>query len=415
MEISFLPVSAGIELYRRQAARFYEAYMVEEPAVVEFIRAHHPRLRKWVEEKYPYITVTPADIQLAMADWYYFESWMHLAEWVAEVTQKDSPVFLFESAVEAIFTGDVTKLEFLLREEPALVTARSMRRHHATLLHYVGANGVEYYRGQYPANAVEILRLLLAAGAEVNAEADMYGGRATPLGLVATSIHPTRAGVMKPLLEVLLNAGAAIDHPDAAGNEQRAVNGCLANGRPEAADFLARRGARLDLEGAAGVGRLDVVRSYFNEDGSLKAPATRKLLDRGFAWACEYGETAVVDFLLDKGADPNESVNGMNGLHWAVIGGHLDTIKLLIDRQVPLESVNVYGGTALGAAFWATVNQDEVYRWPGFTDDILVIETLLGAGAKIGAGTLDWLDRQDIPIAKKAAIRDLLESYGAES
>jgi hypothetical protein len=415
MEISLLPVSAGIELYRRQATRFYEAYMIEEPAVVEFIRAHHPRLRKWVEEKCPYIMVTPADIQLAMADWYYFESWMHLAEWVAAVTQKDSPVFLFELAVEAIFTGDAAKLEGLLREEPGLVRARSMRRHHATLLHYVGANGVEYYRGQYPANAVEILKLLLEAGAEVNAEADMYGGRATALGLIATSIHPTRAGVMNPLLEALLNAGATIDHPGAAGNGHYAVNGCLANGRPEAADFLARRGARLDLEGAAGVGRLDVVRSYFNDDGSLKAPATGTQLARGFAWACEYGQTAVVGFLLDKGADPNEQVNGMNGLHWAVIGGHLDTIKLLIDRRAPLESVNVYGGTALGTAFWATANQDEVYRWPGFTDDIMVIEVLLDAGAKIGPGTLDWLDRQDIPAAKKAAIGDLLESYGAES
>jgi ankyrin repeat protein len=220
---------------------------------------------------------------------------------------------------------------------------------------------------------------------------------------------------MNPLLETLLDAGAAIDHSGAAGNGQYAVNGCLANGRPEAADFLARKGAILDLEGAAGVGRLDVVRSYFNEDGSLKAPATRTQLDRGFVWACEYGQTAVVDFLLDNGADPNERISGMNGLHWAVIGGHLDTIKLLIDRNVSLESVNVYGGTALGAAFWATVNQDEVYRWPGYTDDIMVIEVLLDAGAKIEAGTLEWLDRQNLPAGKKASIGDLLESYGAES
>jgi len=415
MEISLLPVSAGIELYRRQAARFYEAYIIGDPGIVEFIRDHHPRLRKWAQEQCPYATVTPADIQLAMADWYYFDSWMHLVEWEAEVTERDSSVFLFESAVEAIFTGDVVRLESLLREDPDLVRVRSMRRHHATLLHYVGANGVEYYRGQYPLNAVEILKLLLAAGAEVNAEADMYGGRATTLGLVATSIHPSKAGVMNSLLETLLAAGAAIDHPGAAGNGHYAVNGCLSNGRPEAADFLARKGAILDLEGAAGVGRLDVVRSCFNEDGSLKAPATRTHLDRGFVWACEYGQTAVVDFLLDKGADPNERVSGMNGLHWAVIGGHLDTIKLLIDRNVSLESVNAYGGTALGAAFWATVNQEEVYRWPGYTDDIMVIEVLLDAGAKIEAGTLEWLDKQNLPAGKKASIGDLLESHGAES
>jgi len=415
MEISLLPVSAGLELYRRQAERLFEEYITGDPAVVNFIRSNHPRLRKWAEANCPYASVTPADIQQAMASWYYFDSWMHLVEWVAAVTQKNSAVFLFESAVEAIFNGDLTRLSALLREEPALVKARSMRQHCATLLHYIGANGVEYYRGHYPANAVEMVKILLAAGAEVDAEADMYHGGATTLGLVATSIHPTRAGVMYPLLEALLDGGADIDRPGAAGNGQCAVNGCLANGRPEAADFLARRGAMLDLEGASGVGRLDVVRSFFNEDGSLRASAIKVQMDRGFIWACEYGQTAVVEFLLGKGADPAAPMDGMNSLHWAVMGGHLDTIKLLIDRNVSVETENVYGGTALSTAFWATVNHEEVYRWPGFTDDLSVIEVLLNAGARIEAGTLDWFERQNLPAGKKAAIEDLLQSYGAES
>jgi hypothetical protein len=415
MEISLLPVSASLELYRRQAERLFEAYITGDTAVIKFIHGHHHRLRKWAETECSYASVTPADIQLAMANWYYFDSWMHLVEWVAAVTQKNSPVFLFESAVEAIFTGDAARLETLLGEDPNLVRARSMRNHHGTLLHYIGANGVEYYRGQYPANAAEILRLLLGSGAEINAEADMYGGGATTLGLVATSVHPVKAGVMNALLEALLAAGATIDHPRAAGNGQNAVNGCLANGRPESADLLARRGARLDLEGAAGVGRLDIVRTFFNEDGSLKDTATKRQMDRGFIWACEFGQTAVVEFLLNKGVDPLKITDGMNGLHWAVIGGHLDTIKLLIDRDVSLETVNSYGGTALSAAFWAMVNSSEVSRWPEVTDDVMVIETLVSAGAKIESGTLDWLDRQNLPIAKKAMLADLLRNHGAEN
>ncbi len=274
MEISLLPLSAGLEVYRKQAEKLYEAYITGDVAVIGFIRSHHPRLRKWAETECPYALITPADIQLAMADWYYFESWMHLVEWVALVIQKNSSVFLFESAVEAIFNGDASALADLLKENPGLTRARSMRRHHATLLHYIGANGVEYYRGLYPGNAVELLKILLDAGAEINATADMYGGGATTLGLVATSIHPTRAGVMCGLLEALLDSGAAIDQPASAGNGQLAVNGCLSNGRPEAADYLSRRGATLDLEGASGVGRLDIVKSFFNEDGSLKDPAS---------------------------------------------------------------------------------------------------------------------------------------------
>jgi len=39
---------------------------------------------------------------------------------------------------------------------------------------------------------------------------------------------------------------------------------CLANGRPEAAEYLASRGAPVDFESAAGVGRLDVVQSFFS-------------------------------------------------------------------------------------------------------------------------------------------------------
>ena len=58
-----------------------------------------------------------------------------------------------------------------------------MREHRSTLLHYVSANGVEDFRQKTPANIVEITRLLLKAGADVNAESESYGGRSTTLGL----------------------------------------------------------------------------------------------------------------------------------------------------------------------------------------------------------------------------------------
>ena len=329
---------------------------------------------------------------------------------------RNTPAFQFESAVDAVVSGDTTRLKALLAENPSLIRARSTRAHHAMLLHYIGTNGVEEERQKYPPNAVEVLRILLDAGAEVDAEADMYGGGSTTLGLVATSIHPSKAGMMVPLLEILLEAGAVIDHPKAAGNGQYAVNGCLHNGRPEAADYLTRRGARLDLEGAAGVGRLDTVATFFNDDGSLKATATKKQMEYGYIWACEFGHTVVIDYLMDRGLAPATQVDGMNGLHWAVIGGHLDTIRRLIERKVPLEDRNMYGGTALGAAFWAAIRSEEVYRWPERGDDIINIETLLKAGAVIEPGTLQWLaGEKNMPAARKAALDTLLRRYGADS
>jgi ankyrin repeat protein len=216
----------------------------------------------------------------------------------------------------------------------------------------VGANGVENYRQKSPKNAVKIAKILLDAGAEVDAVADTYG-KGTTLGLVATSIHPRQAGVQIALLETLLDYGSAID---ALPDGWSPLISALHNGRPEAAEFLAQRGARLDLEGAAGVGRLDVVESFFNEDGSLKASATKTQMDSGFFWACEYGRTRVVDFLLKKGADLRAGENtGLTGLHWAVVGGQLGTIRMLLERGAPLEVKNVYGGTVLGQALWSAI------------------------------------------------------------
>lgn len=290
---------------------------------------------------------------------------------------------LFETAVDALIAGDAPALQAMLREHPELIRARSTRPHHATLLHYIGTNGVEGERQKYPPNAVEMLKLLLSAGADVDAEADLYGGGATTFGLVATSIHPVKAGIMAPLLETLLEAGASIEHPGAGGNDQPAVIACLHNGRPEAADFLMRKGAMLDLEAAAGTGRLDVVKTFFNEDGELAGGATQTQLEYGFCWACEFGHTAVVDYLLNRGTDPNKQVNGLSGLHWAILGGHMDIIQLLIRRGADLEARNAYGGDALGAAGWAAENCDPDYRWPGGkVDYAAIVRVLREAGAK---------------------------------
>lgn len=262
----------------------------------------------------------------------------------------------FEQAVDAIVSGDQAILEELLREHPDLIRTRSTRQHQATLLHYVSANGVEGYRQKTPKNIVHISTLLLQSGAEINAVADAYGG-STTLALVATSIHPERAGVQEALMQLLFDHGANIDSANSPAGPL--INICLANGRAPAAEFLATRGAHLDLEGAAGVGRLDVVKKYFNDSGALRTNATSIQMERGFLWACEYGRNNVVEFLLQRGASLEAQANtGQTPLHWAVIGGHEDTIKLLLDKGASLEAKNVYGGTALGQALWSAANGD---------------------------------------------------------
>src|SRR5258708_1214975 len=133
--------------------------------------------------------------QFVIARSHGFESWPKFARHLQELARKTSPVSRFEASADAIVDGDAATLKRLLREHPALIHAASTREHGATLLHYISANGVEGYRQKTPKNIVEITEMLLNAGAEIDAIADVYGGGCTALGLAATSVHPERAGV----------------------------------------------------------------------------------------------------------------------------------------------------------------------------------------------------------------------------
>lgn len=319
-----------------------------------------------------------ADAQFFIARGHGFASWPKFIKHLEALTRANSPVSKFEEAVDAIVSGDLAGLEKLLSENPDLVRARSTREHRSTLLHYVSANGIEDFRQKTPKNIVKITTLLLNAGTDVNAESDAYGGRSTTLGLTATSCHPQSAGVQLPLMELLIDRGAIIDGPDGGS----AVNGCLHNGRGEAAEFFASRGARLDLEGAAGVGRLDIVNSFFKEDGSLKSPATQEQMKDGFAWACEFGRTSVVDFLLQRGmrVDAKLKHDGETGLHWTAYEGCVVTVKLLLDRGAPIDVKDEsYGGTPLGWALYGWGAPERAQR--GYYYEVVAL--LVRAGARL--------------------------------
>lgn len=272
--------------------------------------------------------------QFVIARAHGFESWPRLAKHLEALAAASSPVSSYEAAADAMVDGDADTLTELLRRAPDLIRARSTRDHRATLLHYVAANGVENYRQRTPANAVAIATILLDAGAEVDAEADMYGGGATTLGLVATSVHPQRAGVQEPLMDLLLHRGARLD--------DRIVNACLANGQPDAARYLADRGARLDFAAAAGIGRVEVVRALVNG-----APPSQ--LHGAFALACGYGHAPVVAQLLDAGVDPDVRLQGFGrghtGLHVAAFGAHVDVVRLLLRRGASVDLADETWGT----------------------------------------------------------------------
>lgn len=320
-------------------------------------------------------SLTTAQFVIARA--HGFESWPKFSRHLEALAQTNSPVSRFEAAADAIVNGDAAALERLLLEEQGLAHARSNREHRATLLHYVAANGVESYRQKTPRNIAAITQMLFNADAEIDATADVYDGGCTTLGLAATSIHPERAGVQKELLQLLLDHGANPEQPNIGGNRQSLVTACLTNGRLKAAEFLAARGASLDLPAAAGLGRLDMVQGFFGSHGMSETITTKKQMETALLCASAYGRNNVVEFLLEKGVSlAAHSADGQTALHHAVIGGHLDTVKLILRHNPPLAAQNIYGGSALGQARWSAAHGGD----PKIYAEI--VKLLVAAGAK---------------------------------
>lgn len=304
----------------------------------------------WTPKDVPPPRRTLAHAQFVIARVHGFARWGDLVRHIETLAQ-DSAEARFERAVDAVVTGDIDALQRLLREHPELARARSSRGHGCTLLHYVSANGVEGYRQKTPPNIVAITKMLLEAGADVNATAACYGTEDDTLGLTATSMHPHNAGVMIPLLETLVVAGADMNRDGGWG----IIRACLANGQPDAARWLADHGAVPDLADALGIGRLDLVQSFLSHDGTLKNGATAAQLEEGIRNASWYGEIAAIRYVLDGGFDAGRRfVDGATALHHASYDGNAELVALLLERGAPVTVRDTeHDGTPLEWALYA--------------------------------------------------------------
>jgi ankyrin repeat protein len=269
----------------------------------------------------------------------------------------------FHLAIEAMRAGDIATLRVLLIADPSLATSRSTRSH-PTLLQALVLDG----KGK-PHN-IEMVQVLIDAGAELNEP------------LVAAASIDNRAAA-----EVLLDHGAAID-----GTGWSPLEEALYWNSRNTLALLLERGAKVqNLRTAAGLGRTDLIESYFNADGSLKPeagkidwpfgnlnriacsnhdPAGKQLLaDRVNAWsqdrhgivnnafvyACMHGHIDAAKLLLEKGAEINVIPGGFDyagtGLHYAALNGHRAMVEFLLahgaDRTLKDTKVN---STAAG---WA--------------------------------------------------------------
>lgn len=358
--MTHLGPSAPLAEYERQAASLLADWRAGDAAAREFFHRHHPRLRDekvaWLprrlsEEELKACSFDEDDARRAVARWYDFADWDALAELVEDGTARP-----FECAADAVVTGDSAALRRWLAAEPGLARARSRRRtpcdppvQAATLLHYVAANGVEGYRQKSPANAVEVARLLLDAGAEVDAVAFLYGGACTTMALLVSSCHPAEAGVQVPLVHLLVDYGAALTDRG-AGSWTSPVETALVFGYTAAARALLERGAPVTtVAAAAGLSLLERV-------AELLPTATALDRRRALALAAQLGEVETTRRMLDAGEDPNRfNPPGTHAhatpLHQAALAGHRGVVELLVARGARLDLRDeIYGGTPAG---WA--------------------------------------------------------------
>ena len=190
----------------RQTDTLLAAHKQGKEAVAAHFTCWHP---EWVGDATDAImgrSISRQDGRETLAREYGFADWGDVERRGAE-----PPDPLFEAAVDALLAGDVVSLSEQLKRTPDLIGARSGYGHRATLLHYVGCNGVETHRQVVPLNLAEVAQLLLDMGADVNATAEMYGGDCTTIALLITSGFPAEAGVTDEVVEVLLKAGAITD------------------------------------------------------------------------------------------------------------------------------------------------------------------------------------------------------------
>jgi ankyrin repeat protein len=119
--------------------------------------------------------------------------------------------------------------------------------------------------------------------------------------------------------------------------------------------LLLERGAKVqNLRTAAGLGRTDLIESYFNADGSLKAEAGK--IDWPFgsldSIACSNHDAAGKQMLADRVKEWSQDRQGIvnNAFVYACMHGHIDAAKLLLDHGAEINVIPGgfdYAGTGL--------------------------------------------------------------------
>jgi hypothetical protein len=376
-----LPARPNLAQLKRQANELERLHRDGKLSAAARVVANHPRYRRETPQSVLDIELAHADYQLVLAREYGFASWAalkHDLETASRVAEfKPHPQF--RAAVAALSAGDVRGLDALLAAHPGLVRARTNLDppfHYftgATLLHHVAWNPSR--PAPVPPNVADVARLLIDRGADVDAMT-LGPSAGTTMGLIVTSKQASDANVSGALIQLLVDRGATLDLGSSEAvipdwGARNVLDVAVANYATRAAEKLIELGAKPDVCVAAALGKMDLLRGFFDERGELRSRprrhgtvlSSRDAIGLALLFAYVNGHSDVIEFLLSK--DGNWNMTGANNgtvLHRAAWDGNLDLVKRLVAKGADISNRdNPFMSTPLS---WAQHNkQTAVFDW----------------------------------------------------
>ncbi|KAH8727407.1 ankyrin repeat domain-containing protein [Phaeosphaeriaceae sp. PMI808] len=223
-----------------------------------------------------------------------------------------------------------------------------------------------------------MVKLLLDAGAEINAQGRRYGIALQEAGRrYGNALQAASAGGHEQVVKLLLDAGAKVN---AQGRfHGNALQAASAGGHEQVVKLLLDKGTEVNAQGrrygnalkaASAGGHEQMVKLLLNAGAEVNAGARR--YGNALKAASYRGHEQVVKLLLNAGAEVNAQGRRYgNALQAASAGGHKQVVKLLLDAGA---EVNAQGGSYGNALQAASVNGHEQ-----------VVKLLLDAGAEVNA------------------------------
>jgi len=238
------------------------------------------------------------------------------------------------------------------------------------------------------AGNLEMTKLLIDIGADV-----MLGDNEN-----SNALHVAAIGGNTAVIDLLIAKGIDVNSTDVNG--MTATLFAAGRNKWDIVQYLASKGAKLDARTTAGTNLVHFAARRGNLEALKQLKAGGADLNCGpdqwgatpLGGASQRGDVAVVTYLLDNGADPNEHTpDGEDPLILAAGAGKRDAVRLLLDRGAdPKYCINGFF-TALMASFWRP--------------DVETVRMLLAAGADatitepVAGGVLHGAARaQNLPV-----------------